>query len=200
MKRKIAGCVNVRIRAGDYQHIEVVKYAEEEIEYSSKEELKEKEDALNSDLVDCLFRSLKSTASKLGKGQAEAIEVEESISKAIPAWLANDAVPNIANQAIKVLNTVADKQKAEKDKAIKTEKSVIMEEVDSKMVKDSPVIENVKKTEDSGDVGDLFEPDVPLVSPSKTEVSEVVPVVEAKKDQDDGFDLFSGAEDLFGDK
>ena len=45
-KKKIAETINVRINVGNYQHIELTKYAEEEIEYSSTEELQSKEDSL----------------------------------------------------------------------------------------------------------------------------------------------------------
>ena len=35
VKRKIAECINLRVNVGNYQHIELTKYVEEEIEYSS---------------------------------------------------------------------------------------------------------------------------------------------------------------------
>jgi hypothetical protein len=204
-KRKIAGCVNVRIRAGDYQHIEVVKYAEEEIDYTSKEDIKVAEDALNADLIDCMLRSLKATADKLGKGKAEAIEVEQTLSKAIPEWLANDPVPNIANGAKKVLNTVADKQKVEKDKAAAAEKDLVEGEakltpkVDASPVEQTQTVEN-KSTDD---VGDLFENDPTPVKAEVADVVEPTPVPETKKEtkkEDDGFDIFADSEDLFGGK
>jgi len=208
MKRKISGCVNCRIRAGDYQHIEVVKYAEEEIEYSSKDDLKAQEDALNDDLIDCMLRSLTKTAERLGQGKAQAIEVEETLSTAIPEWLANDPVPNIANGAKKVLNTIADKQKSEKDKALATEKAVLLDEEDSALVKEE-VKEEVKE-----DDGDLFEPDEPVaevaqksepvetepVAEVKTETEEATETAEDTESKDDVFDFFSDTEDVFGDK
>jgi len=216
-KRKIAGCVNVRIRTGDFQHIEVVKYAEEEIEYSSKEELISKEDDLNNDLIECVLRSLKSTAERTGKGKAEAIEVEQRLSKVIPEWLANDPIPNIANGAKKVLNTVSTKQKAEKDKEELAEKDLIdgeitltgsnnQEDKDKKKkfnqyvkdVKDANTAIDVKDAKD--DVGDLFEED------NKTEKTEKTVIPKSDKSdksdvnkEDDGFDLFGDSEDLFGD-
>jgi hypothetical protein len=225
-KRKIAGCVNVRIRTGDFQHIEVVKYAEEEIEYTSVEELKSKEDSLHDDLVDCCLRGLKSTAEKLGKGKAEAIEVEEKLSKAIPAWLANEPVPNIANGAKKVLNTVADKLKAEKDKAAETEKAILGEESTltptnsekkekfTQYVKDANTAIDIKDAKDAKDakdtsgLSDLFEEDE---KPKETPVEPVesievaVELAEEKKSDKsaktdgDGFDIFSD-DDIFGDK
>ena len=38
MKRKISECINLRINLGNYQHLELVKYGEEEIEYNNDEE------------------------------------------------------------------------------------------------------------------------------------------------------------------
>ena len=46
-KRKIAESLNIRIRTGDFQHIEMVKYAEEEIEYQDETQLNERIDHLN---------------------------------------------------------------------------------------------------------------------------------------------------------
>jgi len=235
MNRKIADCVNIRVKTGDFQHIEIVKYAEEVIEYSNDQERIAKEDALTASLVESVMRSLHSIPERIGRGKAEAIEVEQAISKAIPAWLANDPVPNIANGAKKVLNTVSDKQKAEKDKAVATEKAVLQE--DSKLskgsqgdkgdkgdkggklstldqgkqdkftqyVKDENIIIDAKEetfdidntaSNPIEDTGDLFEPDNASVK-TETVVKEVK---ETKKDQPlEGFDIFSGSEDLFGD-
>lgn len=224
MKRRISSCVNVRIRAGDYQHIEVVKYAEEEVEYTSIEDLKAKEDALNDDVVDCLFRSLNSTAARLGQGKAQAIEVEETLSKAIPAWLANDPVPNIANGAKKILNTVGDKQKAEKDKATEAEKKLLGG--DSKLVETpkensdnvevkakEEIAETIVNDASTDDVDELFEPDEIDKADENEEVTPVEEGTEGTKevketetkesqvsDKDDEFDFFSEAEDVFGGK
>jgi hypothetical protein len=117
-KRKISECINVRIAVGNYQHIEITKYAEEEIEFSSTKERVEKEDALRADVVENLIRSMKAIPERLGKGIENAIEVEEAIKKKIPEWLANDPIPNVANGALKINDKVVLKQKADKDKAI----------------------------------------------------------------------------------
>lgn len=114
-ERKISECINVRINVGNYQHIELTKYAEESIEYSSAEERIKKEDQLRDELVSSLIRSMKAIPEKLGKGIEAAIEVEESIKKAIPEWLENGAVPNIANGAKKNYIKNASDQKAQKD-------------------------------------------------------------------------------------
>jgi len=114
--RKISECINVRINVGNYQHIEITKYAEEEVAYETKEQLIELEDALNSDLVDSIVRSMRTIPDRLGKGVQNAQEVEESISKAIPEWLEKDPIPNIANGARKNSIRNSAEQKANKDK------------------------------------------------------------------------------------
>ena len=103
-QRKIAEAINVRINVGNYQHIEIVKYAEEIIEYSSAEERVIKENALRDDLVLSLQRSMSAIPARLGKGVAEAQIVEESIKTKLPEWLASGAVPNIAASNIATPN------------------------------------------------------------------------------------------------
>ena len=122
-QRKISECINVRINVGNYQHIEIVKLAEEQIEYSSDAERVQKEDQLTTDLVASITRSMKIIPEKLGKGIENAVQIEESIKKAIPEWLANGPVPNLANGARKLEVKVSADQKNEKDEQIKmTEK------------------------------------------------------------------------------
>jgi len=219
-KRKIADCVNIRIRVGDFEHIEVVKYAEEEIEYTDAQDRIAKEDALTNSLVDSVMRSLMSIPERLKKGKTQAIEVEQKIMKAIPAWLANEPVPNIANGAKKAFNTEVDKQQKEKEKAIKADKSILPDE-DAKIVKsesnmskedfkaaveDSKTVATLVISKDDADK--LFEEDVPksdkIVEPKSNNVEAastlVQPVAATNVKVDDGFDLFSETEDLFGDK
>lgn len=190
-KRKIADCINIRINVGDYQHIEIVKYAEEEIDYGSDADRIAQEDSLRNSLVESMQRSLRYIPEKLKKGQAEAIEVEQSIARAIPAWLANDPVPNIANSAKKTFNTVVDKQQSAKNKAEKDIKDVLIEK--SELV--APQKEILPTVKDSVNVDeDLFEED--NFATKKTEKTE------KKKDDkvNDGFDLFDNDGDLFGEK
>ena len=111
MKRKISECINVRINVGNYQHIELVRYAEQEVEYDSDAQRIALEDQLTSDLTASVIRSMRSIPAKLGKGIENAQQVEEAIQKAIPAWLEKGPVPNIANQAKIVAEKVAAEQK-----------------------------------------------------------------------------------------
>ena len=57
--RKISECINIRINVGNYQHIELVKFAEEQIEFSTEAERIQKEDKLRDDLVASMTRSMK---------------------------------------------------------------------------------------------------------------------------------------------
>jgi hypothetical protein len=127
-QRKISECINVRINVGNYQHIELTKYAEESIEYNSEEERISKEDQLRDELLASLVRSMHAIPEKLGKGIEEAIEVEEAIQKAIPEWLENGPVPNIANTAEKKQIQAVAEQKAQKDEAEANLKEVINDE------------------------------------------------------------------------
>jgi len=200
-QRKISECINVRINVGNYQHIELSKYAEETIEYSSKEELIQKEDSLRDDLIASVIRSMKSIPERLGKGVEAAIEVEESIKKAIPSWLENGAVPNIANLPKKNNLKDAAEQKNKKDEAAKNLVEVtdtVIPEVKAE-VKKSTVAVVTTKTPVSSD--DLFEDDSVVTT---FESANVLPIdnTETKKvDKSaelDGF--FDGDDDdLFGD-
>jgi hypothetical protein len=198
-QRKISECINVRINVGNYQHIELSKYAEETIEYSSKEDLVQKEDSLRDDLIASVIRSMKAIPERLGKGVEAAIEVEESIKKAIPSWLENGAVPNIANLPKKKnLQDVAE-QKNKKDEAAKNLVEVtdtVIPEVKAE-VKESTVTVVTTKTPVSSD--DLFEDDSVVTT---FESANVLPIDETKKVEKspelDGF--FDGDDDdLFGD-
>ena len=114
-EKKIAECINVRINVGNYQHIELTKYAEKTIQYNSPEEMVKKEDELTNELVVNLIRNMRQLPDKLGKKTNAVTEVEEGISKTIPEWLKNGDVPNIANNAKKGHNTTVSEQKEQKD-------------------------------------------------------------------------------------
>ena len=174
-KRKISECINIRINVGNYQHIELTKYAEEGIEFSSDSDRIEKEDGLRDDLVASIMRSMKAIPERLGKGIDQAIEVEEAIQKAIPAWLENGPVPNIANGAKEKVIKVTAEQKDNKDSQIPV--------VDTKIDKEDVQVEVVKTSESTTsvseeDVHDLFEDDAPSTN------TEAKKEVEKEKDVD----------------
>jgi hypothetical protein len=202
-QRKISECINVRINVGNYQHIELSKYAEETVEYSSKEELIQKEDSLRDDLIASVIRSMKAIPERLGKGVEAAIEVEESIKKAIPSWLENGAVPNIANLPKKKnLQDVAE-QKNNKDEAVKN-LAEVTETVVPEVKKEQVIAkgtEAIKPTVND----DLFEDDsiVEVIDGiDKMAVEKSPEVVETKKVEKsaelDGF-FDNDDDDLFGD-
>ncbi len=199
-KRKISECLNVRINVGNYQHIELTKYAEEEIEYSSKEDLVSKEDSLRDDLISSMIRSMKSIPERLGKGVESAQEVEQSIKKAIPEWLANGHVPNIANNAKKSDIKICSEQKANKDSSVKESKEL----EESITTTDKPTVN--KPIIDDDD--ELFEDDeIQEPQPSKTvktsQPSKSEPVIEDIEEEPDSGknedldDFFDGDDDLF---
>jgi len=195
--RKIAECINVRINVGNFQHIELTKYAEEEIEFSSNEERTKKEDALRDDLVVSLIRSMKAIPERLGKGIESAIQVEESIQKAIPEWLANSPIPNIANGAAKLSIKASAEQKAHKEKQDEiipeVLKSVTVDTVTE--VTQEPINPTTKIQEDAED---LFESDEVNQENKKTVVAKTdaveVDTIETDSKTDD--DIFD--DDIFG--
>jgi hypothetical protein len=195
-KRKISECINVRINVGNYQHIELTKYAEEEIEFDSTKERVEKEDILRDDLIASLVRSMKTIPEKLGKGVANVVEVEEAIKKAIPEWLAKDPIPNIANGALKQNNRTASEQLANKENLLKEEinkiKAIeVREKIEPKTeVKAEVAREEKTEINDPLSNSELFEEDKPKVEEKKEKTSKVEKV--AKTD-----DIFDD-DDIFG--
>ncbi|MFA5313834.1 MAG: hypothetical protein WC375_11070, partial [Methanomassiliicoccales archaeon] len=120
-EKKIAECVNVRINVGNYQHIDISKYAERTISFSTQEEMIQQEDALTQELLDNIIRNMRTIPERLGK-KTDAVGVfEDSVKKTIPEWLANGPIPNIANGALKSHQTNVADQQAVKNSAIKVE-------------------------------------------------------------------------------
>ena len=154
MEKKIAETVSVRINVGNYQHIEISKYAEKKIEYNNEEEMKKQEDQLTDELIANLVRNMKTIPEKLGKKTDAVVAVEESIIKAIPKWLEEQPEPNIANKAKESNNNVIAEQVTQNKKQeqdLDEEKDLL--EADPVIEKDNKK-EEVKKVEESDD--DLF--------------------------------------------
>lgn len=145
--RKISSCVNVRMNVGNYQHIEFTQYAEEQIEFSSTSERIAKEDELFNDLTQNILRSIKSLPEKLGKGIDQAVEVQESIKKAIPAWLESNPVPNIANGAKKRDIQATAEAKDNKDSIVKKQEEIKSEKNSIVEAKELVKTEKTEKTE-----------------------------------------------------
>lgn len=197
-KRVISEAINIRINVGNYQHIEITKQAQEEIEYSSESERLEKEAELSKDIIDSVISSMKLVPERLGKGVENAQEVEDAISKAIPEWL-NENPPNLSNVPKKNSDKVAAEQKSNKDEAAGSLDNLLGDSVTEKV----SVTEEV--TEDLFDDNDLFADDESPAQPEVLEevVKEDVQVAEESKKEvvteTDSFDLFDDDEmDLFG--
>ena len=208
--RKIAECLNVRINVGNYQHIELTKYAEEQIEYSSEAERKEKEDALRNDLVESLLRSMKVIPERLNKGVEAAQEVEEAIQKSIPEWLANGPIPNIANGAAQINLSNAAEQKDNKDK-----NAEILSEVTQNVEVETNSSENPTCDEEVAEVAEvakiiddalsdeeLFEDDdMPEPATTKIEIKADKKADNTDNTVDELDDMFDDEDaDLFGDE
>ena len=156
MEKKIATSVNVRVNVGNYQHIEITKYAEQNIAYDSAKEMLAKEDELTNSLVADIVRTMQTIPSKLGKKTNAVEELEESIKKEIPRWLTEGAEPNLvstkANLAEKKYQDAISEKKAEiddKKKAASTDVEEIMGKEDKpKEVKEAKVEEDKITEED----------------------------------------------------
>ena len=211
--KKVSECISVRINVGNYQHIEITKYAEEQISYNSATERIAEEDRARDELIDSLKRSMEKIPEALKRGMKEAIQVEESIQKRIPAWLEENAVPNIANanQAQTRVVQIAAEQEDDKCKAVAAE-SVDIDEI---IPPSAPAVKNevvaleevVSETsvaiEDGDDVADLYASDdvdeVINASPAKEEPAKEEPKKDKKAIDSDGFDVFDqDDDDLFG--
>jgi hypothetical protein len=126
-EKKIATSVDLLINVGQFEHIQITKYAEKKISYDSQEDMIKQEDELTSDLVNDVIRTMRTLPEKLGKKTNAVSAIEEKIQKKIPAWLDSNEVPNIANGAQKqydkniakasaqVENAKANQQEAQKD-------------------------------------------------------------------------------------
>jgi len=97
-KKKIAETVNIRINVGNYQHIEISKYAEKEIEYADQEDMVQKEDQLTSELIDNLIRNMRTIPSKLGKDTSSVDKIEERLTKTLPDFMKGSQEPNLAKK------------------------------------------------------------------------------------------------------
>jgi hypothetical protein len=216
-KRVISESINIRINVGNYQHIEITKQAQEEIEYETKEERLALEEDLSNDLISSVVASMRLVPQRLGKCIDNAQEVEDAISKAIPEWLEN-CPPNLANVPKANSNKVASEQKVNKDSfaslvsdiVADTEVSAVMENKEVETAESQ--LGSGEQLFGDGDIDDLFlDDESPAKSEAKEEVkeslSETVSVdKEEKKDTvvvaegSDEFDFFDDDDcDLFND-
>lgn len=140
--KKIADSVNIRINVGNYEHIDLTKYAEKVIEYESQEEMVKKEDELTEEIIVSLIRTMKKIPERLGKKTDAVEKFEDSVKKTIPSWLESGVEPNIANAAKSNYN----KNVAEQDSKVAKKD----EEVDK-------LLNPVETTNDTPNEGDSTE-------------------------------------------
>ena len=155
MEKKISEAINIRINLGDFQHIDITKYAEKVISFDTKEEMVIKEDELTSELIDNLLRNIRTIPERLGKKTEAIAVVEEKISKRIPAWLEEAGEPNIANTSKKVHDKVVSEQKKDLDiqtKNIETKSKVEKET----QIETKELLEMDAKSDNVLDDDDLF--------------------------------------------
>jgi hypothetical protein len=204
---EISSGIVVRINLGNFQHIELIKSNKKVINYSDEADRIRQEDLMTSELVDCMKRDMSSIPSRLGKPDAPIAQVEESIKKVIPEWLAKSSVPNIADPVTKREIQVT----AEQKNALDTEKKKQNLDVDDKPKGISGIVPSLKsqaapvkaptapattlppKAEEKAKVDDLFdeiEPSAPTASAAEVKTSVVADKKEEtksspKKDDDD---------------
>jgi anti-sigma28 factor (negative regulator of flagellin synthesis) len=166
-EKKIATAIDILINVDRFEHIQITKYGETKIEYSSEEERKQKEDQLSKETIDDIKRSLNLIVEGLKNKGAQPVEaIKEKIVTKMPTWLEKGVEPNIANLAQKTYeknktNIEANNEKIKKDQAEASQEiSEIFEEKDEKPVKEDKK-EEVKEEIKSEDVfGDFKEEDL----------------------------------------
>ena len=180
-EKKIATSVDILVNIDKFEHIQITKYSEKKISYSSKEDMIKQEDQLTAELVEDLLRTMRGIGPQVGGKVTTAVtKMEDKIQKKMPTWLEEGKEPNIANLA-----------------KVKAEGSIAKANAD---IEDNKALQQVKAEET-----DAFLSDKPKVEAPKAKVEVKAEIkseakVEAKKDDilnlgaDD--DLFSD-DDLF---
>jgi hypothetical protein len=140
-EKKIATSVEVLINVGNYENIRLTKYGESKIEYDSQDEMLQKEERLNDEVVADLVRSMRALPSQLGKKTDAVVEIEEKIKSKIPEWLENNPEPNIANLAQR------NHEKAEAEAHSKNEEK--KQKTEDKVEEDAELEDLLSKPEDS---------------------------------------------------
>jgi len=121
--KKIAETINVRINVGNYQHIEISKYAEKEIAYENDAERIEKEDQLTQELLDNIIRNMRTIPERLGK-DTKAVEVfEDRLTKTLPDFMKGSEEPNLAKK--KVVQCEAEEKNSTEKKEASTQKKEV---------------------------------------------------------------------------
>jgi hypothetical protein len=133
--KKIASSLNVRINVGNYQHIELTKYAEKSIAYDTKEDMVAKENELTEELLSDMIRSMRTIPERLGKKTNAVQEIEERITVSIPEFMVSPDQAKIKiddmNAAKKKYNTgISEQKEASKEYTKKAMESISVSEDD----------------------------------------------------------------------
>ena len=137
-EKKIGTCVKVLVNVGNYQNIEIAKYAETTITYESQEEMVSQEDKQTKEVLESLKRDMKKTPEELGKYEDKIEAFNNLTAKKMPTWLGEGAIPNIANSAKKVKEDAEAKLGNIMDKSSK--------DIDDLIIASSPVPAEKTKT------------------------------------------------------
>lgn len=186
-EKKIATAVDVLINMGQFEHLQITKYAEQKITYENENEMIQKEDKLTEELVQDIIRTMRSMPDKLGKKTNAVVNIEEKIKKKIPTWLEEGSEPNIANLS----KTNSEKSMAESSMKLEQKNSmgkIAREETDLFL-----------KDESSEDKSNVEEPNKELEKQEqpKEQVENKEPEKQEKSGKNGLDDDLFGDEDLF---
>lgn len=143
MQKKISESISVRIKVGDYQWVEISKYAEKTIEYQTEAEMIKLEDQLTDEITSNIIRNMRRLPERLGKKDIPIQEVESGIVRTIPEWMEEHNRNNVPKDKHE---EVVEKQKQEHDKQ---EKNIIeIDELFTEEVKKESKTKQEKKPKD----------------------------------------------------
>jgi len=117
MIKKIATSIDILINVGRFEHIQVTKHGEADIEFENDDQRIKLEDQLTTETIEDGSRSLQIIVDVLGgKMEMPMKSIADKISKRIPTWLEDKNVPNLADTKFK--KAVLEKgDRMEKDKS-----------------------------------------------------------------------------------
>jgi len=190
MEKKIGTSVDLLINVARFEHVRVTKYSEQIIEYENEDEMKQKEDQLDKDLISNVVRSLTALPSSIGlnKSRTEAVEaINDTVAKSIPEWMGKPE-PNIAKDVHSKAIAEEQAEKVEKTESKEKENEELSNllDLDDEKSEQAEVAEEVveEKAEEK-------------IEPQKEEVKEA----EVPTSEEDEFisdeELFASDDDLF---
>ena len=174
-QKKIATGVKVLIKVAEFESIEIAKYSETTIEFDSQENMVAQEEEHNADVVNDLIRSMRELPDRLGKKTNAVTKIEASIEGAIPKWLNENPIPNIAD-GVNLPLTMKDKS---------DNKAIAKNKTKSELTEDLDLGDDDETATEETEVVEEF-------AEVEAETNDVPEAVTA-----DANDLFSDDDDLF---